>query len=150
MEFLVYLVGPITGISYGESTDWRSYAASRLPNNIQALSPLRGQADLAKEKVIKASYEDNPRSSQKGIACQNRFDVARADVILANFLGAKKVSIGSVMEIAWAAHQGKPVVVVMEPDNLHQHPLIRESAGYLVDNLDMAIRIVNEILTPAV
>ncbi len=49
---LVYTAGPITGLSVGESTDWRNYVASKLPPNIQAVSPLRGASLDAVKNTI--------------------------------------------------------------------------------------------------
>jgi nucleoside 2-deoxyribosyltransferase len=147
-EFLLYCAGPITGVSYGESTDWREYVASKLPPHIKAVSPMRGKKYLANENNIKDSYEEYPLSSQKGITCRDRMDVMRCDMILVNFLGANKVSIGSVMEIGWADAWRKPIIVVMEKDNVHSHAMIREVAGYIVSNLDEAIKIVIAVLSP--
>ena len=59
-DFLLYCAGPITGLSYDESTDWRAYVASKLPENIHAVSPMRGKTYLKAQKEIKASYEDIP------------------------------------------------------------------------------------------
>lgn len=147
-EFLLYCAGPITGVSYGVSTDWREYVASKLPSHIQAVSPMRGKKYLANKKSIKDSYEEYPLSCQKGITCRDRMDVMRSDMILVNFLGATNVSIGSVMEIAWADAWRKPIVVVMEKDNLHSHAMIREVSGFIVPSLDEAIVVATAVLSP--
>jgi hypothetical protein len=56
-----------------------------------------------------------------------------------NFLGSRRVSIGSVMEIAWADAWRKPIVVVMDKGQLHDHSMIREVAGFVCRDLDEAI-----------
>ena len=147
-DFLLYCAGPITGVSYGESTDWREYVASRLPQHIKAVSPMRGKKYLVGEKNIKDSYEEYPLSCQKGITCRDRMDVMRCDMILVNFLGANKVSIGSVMEVAWADAWRKPIIVVMENNNIHFHAMLREVSGFIVSNLDEAIAIATAVLSP--
>ena len=147
-NFLLYCAGPITGVSYGESTDWREYIASKLPAHIKAVSPMRGKKYLANEKNIKDSYEEHPLSCQKGITCRDRMDVMRCDMILVNFLGANKVSIGSIMEIAWADAWRKPIVIVIEKDNIHSHAMIREVSGFIVSNLEDAISIATAVLSP--
>lgn len=147
-EFLLYCAGPITGVSYSESIDWREYVASKLPPHIKAVSPMRGKKYLANEKSVKDSYEEHPLSSQKGIACRDRMDVMRCDMILVNFLGADKVSIGSVMEIAWADAWRKPIVIVMDKNNVHSHAILREVSGFIVSNLDEAIDIATAVLSP--
>lgn len=97
-NLLVYLAGPITGLTWGESTDWREY----VKNYISTLSPLRGKQrlrEIAGNIPIMDSYEDHPLTTAKGINTRDYNDVKRADAIFVNFLGAKKVSIGTVMEI---------------------------------------------------
>ena len=147
-EFLLYCAGPISGVSYGESTDWREYVAGKLPVHIKAVSTMRGKKYLAGESKVKDSYEEHPLSCQKGITCRDRMDTMRCDMVLVNFLGAKSVSIGSVMEIAWADAYRKPIVVVMEKDNVHWHAMVREVSGFIVSDLDEAIKIVNAVLSP--
>lgn len=147
-EFLLYCAGPITGVSYGESTDWRECIANKLPSHIKAVSPMRGKKYLENEKVVKDAYEEYPLSSQKGTICRDRMDVMRCDMLLVNFLGASKVSIGSVMEIAWADAWRKPIILVMEKENIHSHSMIKEVSGYIVSNLDEAVAIAIAILSP--
>ena len=147
-EFLLYCAGPIKGVSYDESTHWREYVASSLPTHIKAVSPMRSEKYLAAEKNIKDSYEEHQLSCRKGITCRNRMDVMRCDMILVNFLGAGKVSIGSVMEVAWADAWRKPIIIVMEKDNVHAHAMLREVSGFIVSNLDEAIAIATAVLSP--
>ncbi|HBC44955.1 MAG: hypothetical protein UX08_C0013G0006 [Candidatus Collierbacteria bacterium GW2011_GWB1_45_35] len=149
-QFLLYCAGAITGISYAGSTDWREYVSQKLPPFITAVSPMRGKKYLSQEKNVKASYEDIPLSSQKGIMTRDRMDVMRCDMILVNLLGTEKVSIGSVMEVAWADAFRKPVILVMEKDNLHSHPMLREAAGFIVSDLDEAITIAIAVLSPTI
>lgn len=145
----VYLAGPITGLSFADSVDWRGYAARRLGDlGIDAFSPLRFKTYLKDETSLKDSYDHNPLSTGRGIVTRDRFDTSRRDVILVNLLGAERVSIGTVMEIAWADMRRTPIVLVMEPSNIHKHSMLLEAAGYVVDDLDLAINIVAAILLP--
>lgn len=146
-NYLVYLAGPITGISYGECTDWRTYADTLLSPGIIGVSPMRAKEYLAREAAITHSYEDTVLSCAKGITTRDRMDVRRADLVLVNLVGAKTVSIGTVMEIAWADAYRVPVVVAMEPTgNLHEHPMIKECTGFRVASLEEACRIASSIL----
>jgi nucleoside 2-deoxyribosyltransferase len=143
----VYLAGPITGCSYNEATDWRRYVANKLRPGVDCLSPLRGKEYLSQEGEIKGSYEDTVLSSAKAIMSRDRFDVMRADAVFINFLGAKKASIGTVMEIAWANYMHKPIVVAMEKSgNPHDHPMIMEACPFVVDNIDNAVEVLKHIL----
>jgi len=150
----VYLAGPITGLSWGEATDWREKVKADLKEvGITCYSPLRAKTYLShldgQNGHIADSYskEISPLSTPKGIITRDRWDATRCDVLFVNFLGAKKVSIGTVLEIAWADNSGKPIVVVMEPDNIHQHSMLNECAGYIVDSIEVGIHIVKALLT---
>jgi len=148
-QFLLYCAGAITGLSYAGSTNWRDYIAGKLPPHIIAVSPMRGKDYLAKEKNVQAVYENIPLSSQKGIMTRDRMDVMRADMVLVNLLGTEKVSIGSVIEVAWADAFRKPIILVMDENNIHSHPMLKEAAGFIVSNLDEAIQIAIVVLSPS-
>ncbi len=147
-QHIVYLAGPITGESYGEATDWREYAKTKLDPSIAGMSPLRGKTYLSQVDCIQDTYEDIALSSGKGITARDLFDCQRCDLLLANLTGAKIVSIGTVLEIAWGRAYNKPVIVVMDEKNIHWHAMIRESAGFVVSTLDEAIHIANCVLIP--
>lgn len=67
-------------------------------------------------------------------------------MLLVNFLGAKEVSIGSVMEIAWANSFRKPIALVMEKSNPHNHSMIRRVSDFIASDLNEAIEIVTAAL----
>lgn len=154
---LVYLAGPITGLSYDDCTDWRQTAIDHLKQfGIQGLSPLRGKEYLKHETSVSDNYDHSESaliaamSGQRGIYFRDKFDCHRADIVLVNMLGAKRVSIGTVMEIAWAAGNNIPIVLIMENmGNVHEHSMLREACAFRVDNLNDALHVVTAILAPA-
>jgi hypothetical protein len=147
MRRSVYLVGPITGLSYQGATDWREYAKNFLSNHgIAGLNPLRGKDYLKGEKDIADKYDLHVMSTSRGIMTRDYFDCMNAGVILANFIGAEKVSIGSAMEIAWGYNNHTPVIVCMEDGNPHDHSMIREATGYRVTSLEEGLHIATAIL----
>lgn len=150
MQRTVYLAGPITGLSYGGATEWRQYVADLLPDYILPVSPMRGKQYLGKEEKIGLSYEQYPLSCQKGITCRDRHGIMSCDAVLINLLGAKTISIGTMIEIGWADMLRKPIILVMENDNPHVHPIVKECAGFIVDNLDEAIHITTAVLMTGV
>jgi hypothetical protein len=77
---------------------------------------------------------------------RDRFDATRCDVLLVNLLGAERVSIGTVMEIAWADLRRTPIVAVMEEGNVHEHGMVNEAIGFRVTTLDEALNIIKSIL----
>lgn len=141
---VIYLAGPITGKTFEGAVLWREEAAIKLRQaGFSVLSPMRGKdfilKRLAKDEVLAQTYPDAPMPTQKGIVARDRFDVARADVVLFYLLDAAQVSIGTMIEIGWCDAFRKLVVVVMEPSNIHDHAFVREIAGYVVPTLDEAI-----------
>jgi nucleoside 2-deoxyribosyltransferase len=121
----VYLAGPISGENYLDATEWRVDAKRILSDNgITGYSPMRGKAYLSKEEQIQDSYSDHTMSSITGINVRDYNDCRTADAILVNLLEAKKVSIGTVMEIAWGRAFSVPVVIVMERESIHDHGML--------------------------
>ena len=146
--YKTYLAGPITGLSFNGANDWRTGVINALPPHIIALSPLRGKEYLEKEVALKDSYDMHVLSTSKAIVTRDRFDATRCDVLFVNLLGAKIVSIGTVMEIAWADAHRIPIIVVMEKGNIHTHGMLTEASSYIVETLDEGIFILKSILTP--
>lgn len=149
---LIYLAGPISGLTYDGAVDWRNTVKETLDDaskgQIQCLSPMRHKDYLLNESKIKDDYEQI-LSSQRGITARDRFDSTRCDLLFVNFLGAKKVSIGTVLEIAWADSQRIPIVLVMEDENNpHEHSMVRELCPFRVNNLEEGIEIAYKILMP--
>ena len=146
--YKTYLAGPITGLSFNGANDWREEVISSLPPHIIALSPLRGKEYLAQETSLKDSYDMHVLSTAKAIVTRDRFDATRCDVLFVNLLGAKIVSIGTVMEIAWADAHRIPIILIMEKGNIHTHGMLMEVSNYIVETLTEGIFILKSILTP--
>jgi nucleoside 2-deoxyribosyltransferase len=152
MSGLVYLAGPITGLNYDGCTDWRETAISELAEfGIKGVSPMRGKEYLKSIGVISGTGEEyahlGPISLPRGVMTRDRFDATRCDALLVNLLGAPKVSIGTVMEIAWADLSRIPIVCVMEAGNVHEHMMINEALGYRVDSMEQALHILKVLLS---
>lgn len=146
-EYLIYLAGPITGLTYDGATDWREYVRSRLPYPVVGLSPMRGKAELRGARLIRNSYSD-PLKSGKGITGRDRFDVARSTAVLMNLLGARQVSIGTMLEDGWTDAYRKPLILALRDGDIHDHAMLREVATYVVDDLDRAVELVVKLVLP--
>lgn len=144
----VYLAGPISGLKFGEASDWRTIAADAFYPEIEGFSPLRAKEFLhAKGELADIGYDESILACPRGIMTRDHWDCMTADVILANLLGAKKVSQGTVMELAWGFAYRKPVVAVMEKEgNVHEHAMVTEAINYRVETLDEAIAVCKAIL----
>lgn len=165
----VYLAGPISGLSYDDSNNWRAEVRDQLlRSGIKCASPLRAKVYIRDAAAVagqrgepftidqaSTAIDDNDMdapavramSNSRGITTRDRFDCLNCDVLFVNLLGTKKVSIGTVMEIAWADALRKPIVLVIEDkDNLHDHAMIRECVGFRVSTIREGIEIVKAIL----
>jgi nucleoside 2-deoxyribosyltransferase len=147
MSKLVYLAGPITGTSFEDATNWRTQASVALAEEgIITLSPMRGKDYLAQHTSLADSYDNvNVLSTQKGIVTRDRWDCQRANVVLVNMLGAERVSIGTVIELGWADAARNPIVLIMESENIHDHAMVRELAGFIVPTIDEGLLVVKAL-----
>lgn len=148
----VYLAGPITGQTYAGATDWREGMRKALEPHIMGMSPMRGKdylADMAGTigGTPEESYMKAVISSQAGILGRDRNDVRTADVVLMNLLGAKIVSIGTMIEAGWADAYRIPIVLVTEgKENIHNHVMLYGLATYIVPDLDTAEHLIRVLL----
>lgn len=158
----VYAAGPISGLSYDEATDWRELARAELAKyGIKVLSPLRAEIGLKNADKVKDSYTKDELEKtfdiyreanqvmlhSRGVTTRDRFDCMNCSVVFVNLLNAKKISIGTVLEIAWADSARIPIVAVMEPGNLHEHAMINECIGFRVSSVLEGIEIIKAILS---
>jgi nucleoside 2-deoxyribosyltransferase len=140
----VYLAGPITGLTYADGQEWRDYAIKELATHaIEARSPLRGKSYLREQgELAKEDYGHiHPLSSDKGIVTRDRNDTINAALVIANLLGAKRISGGTCIELGWADIARVPTIVVMEPNGVNPHDahMVRGVAGFVMHTLDAAI-----------
>lgn len=149
MKHTVYLCGPITGGSWTDAMQWRAEAARKLHPDIVALSPMRNKTSLL--AFEDGNGGDADMSTMKAITTRDRFDTMRCSVLLSYLKDVpERVSIGSMIELGWADARRIPIVIVMDMNNVHYHPIVRSMAGWIVPTLDDAIEVVNNILVPGV
>lgn len=146
----VYLAGPITGLTYEQGQDWRTVAQALLAKEgLLGYSPLRAKEYLSGVGELKGAYDIHPLSTAKGIVARDRNDVLTADAVLFNLLGAKQISIGTMIEFGWADAFRKPTVVVAEKaGNIHDHPITDQLTGFRVETLSEAVQLLSRVLLP--
>lgn len=143
----IYLAGPISGQTYEQATQWRHQFQLALPDWIRCLSPMRGKDYLQREISVADKYDDHPLCTQEGIMARDYFDAMRCDLMVVNLLGAERVSIGTVMEMAWAYTTHKPLIAIMEErGNPHDHSMLRECIGFRVTDILSAAKLAKAIL----
>lgn len=147
----IYLAGPISGFDYENASKWRNLIADELKDVAECFSPMRKCSDLKDKGIIKAEMEYtevNPMGTSKSVMMRDFFDVKRADLLIVNFLEATAVSIGTVMEVAWAWQMHKPVIVMAMPDNKHiTHLMMKEAISVVVPTLKEAAMVARAYLT---
>lgn len=135
-----------------ESMEWRRYAIKELQPGIQAIDPTRDTPDIVRQSTQEgeASHRRLKRLVHgKTVVARDRFDVTRCDLVLANFMGAEEVSIGSVGEIFWADMLRKLVIVVREESsNPHDHDMINDIADWIFHDLDEALEKTKLLISP--
>jgi hypothetical protein len=145
--YTIYMAGPVKGLAYGPATDWRHWFTEMMEGfNVECLDPLRAKEELKDETCIDRIEYDEPMSCPKGIYVRDRFDALRCDLLLVNLLNAEKPSLGSVMEIAWADALHKPIILAMEPGNVHEHAMILGACGFRVGSLTEAAAVAIGVL----
>jgi len=146
MSKLIYLAGPIDGLSYDEATDWRKDVIKELEKEeIIGLSPMRCKYFLKGCSKLTDKISDNALTSDSGITTRDLWDIERSDAVLFNLLNAKKVSIGTMIEYGAAGILNKLIIRVMEKGNIHEHAMVRRLSAYHVDTLDKGIRIAKSL-----
>lgn len=137
MKHTVYLSGPMGGCTVEEMTVWRKYVESKLNSeNVVCTLPTRS-----------FTKTHTPHETDRWINRRDFFDCTRASVVLVNLLGMKTLSIGTIMEIAWAYQKQIPVVVIVEPDGPQNHPMMKDSITQEARTLDEGIAFVKELLS---
>lgn len=115
MNKLIYLAGPIDGLSYERCTNWRRYVIKELAKDgIIGLSPMRAKEFLKDYPKIFDSTHDHVLTTDAGITTRDMWDVRRSDAILFNLVGAEKISIGTMIEYGWASAYNKPIITIIE------------------------------------
>lgn len=150
----VYLCGPIAGCTYEEARyGWRKTIADLLHQDIPVLSPMRQEGHLAEvsEAIGTFAFDNVAIATQRAIVAKDKLDIRQSSLVFANFLGAERVSIGSVAELGIASTQNKIIVVAMEPKgNIHDHVFVRELSDIRVASLSEAADVINALLIPGV
>jgi hypothetical protein len=170
---VVYLAGPITGLSYAGCTEWRQGAIEELAKaGIKGVSPMRGKEYLENLATISGHGREyahmSPLSTPKGVVIRDHWDVIRSKVLFVNLLQKhlppekRIVSIGTCCEIAWKWHVKGPIVLVMEkttalPENDpnyfrngHDHMFVTEMCTYHVETVKEGLDLVKAIMNNAI
>lgn len=137
---VLYLAGPMSGMSWAQATSWRNVIHELLGSAFEIRDPFRGKPDLEGMDHLPHNAE-SIFGGDRAIFRRDRHDVRGADVVLTCFLHAQQASIGTCVELGWADAWQIPVVTLMDEDNVHSHPFVREISSFLVHRLGDALNV---------
>ena len=136
----IYLAHPISGLSYEEVIDYYGLTEDDLVNNgYTVLSPMTGKGHLSEVSDFQAEGYNHPTSTNHAIVERDQWMVNQSDVVYVNLIAAKRVSIGAMMELAWAHQLGKHTIVSMEEHNAHRHAFVLEAADIVFESHEQAM-----------
>jgi nucleoside 2-deoxyribosyltransferase len=139
---LAYLGGPISGLLYEDAIAWRRKVRRRLRDNgIDCLVPLQRERALrgTGQVIDPRGHPDTPGCSGAKVFWSDYAMLNKADVVLANLMGVRRASVGTVWELGYAFARGTPIYAAVQPGGPHDHLFLNNSC-VVCDDLDEAVR----------
>lgn len=136
----IYIAGSISGKDVSEVFIYFMEYRKLLKSwGYTVLNPMTAKGHLRTEKIFKAKDYRHPISTNRAIIGRDRWMVGQADIVFVDLADAEHVSIGSVMEIAWAYELRKHIVVVIPENNIHQHGMLLQAADIVFEKTEDAL-----------
>ena len=143
----IYVAGSISGMSYEEAQDYFKTTSHILTNmGYDVLSPMIGKTHLRTEIKLREKDYTHPVSTNHAIFGRDKWMVEQSDIVLCNLSNSgDRVSIGSMMELAWASMLNKHVIVIMQKDNIHRHAFVLEAADIVFTSLNEGLEYLSNL-----
>lgn len=140
MSFTVYLVGPISGLSFDECYNHFNIRKEKLESfGYNVLHPMLGKEFTRTDFSMRENGYNHPLSTNHAIVQTDFWRVDQSNILFADFtLAPKIVSIGTVSEISRAFSKGKHIITVLPDDNIHRHAFILEMSSVVFKTIDEA------------
>lgn len=143
----IYLAGPISGQGYDAIMSHINTRKNAL-GKYDVIHPMTGKEHLRNEIDVKSSGYDSPVSGDHAIYGRDNWMVKQSDIIYADLMtSGDRVSIGTMMEIAWGSLLGKHIIVTMPKDNIHRHAFVLEAANIIFEDNESAINYLNDLIS---
>ena len=117
------------------------------PFGIIGISPLRCEPLIGEKYGV--TYQDPCFGTARAISSKNFMDVQRCDMTLAYMpkaLNERRLSVGTICELAWATAFRKPTILVSDYEFLTEHPVIRANANWILATLPDALDVIIGVL----
>jgi len=136
----IYLAHPISGLKAVDVFNYYDDMYAKLKDvGYRVLTPMYGKDHLRCEKEFRASGYKFPCTTNHALFNRDKWMVEQADVVYANLMSAPQVSIGTMMELAWASHMRKHVIVSMPVECVHAHAFVFEAASVVYNTHEDAL-----------
>ena len=130
----IYCAHPINGLSYDEVLSYYTETSNLLKSHgYDVLCPMTGKEALRNEVSLKAEGYGFPISTNNAILGRDHWMVLQSDIVYLNLIGCKSISIGCMMELAFAFTHHKHTVLAMEKDNIHRHAFVLGSSNIIYE-----------------
>jgi hypothetical protein len=147
----IYLAHQISGLDYRTVKNYYDYMSRKMKDlGLEILCPMTAKGTLRTEINFKSEGYRTPVSCNHAIFERDQWMVRNCDLILVDFTGMTRNSIGCCMELAWASLLGKHSIVVMEKLNPHRHAFVLEAADIVFETLDEAIEYLKLLVTESI
>ena len=126
----IYLSGPIMDENHSAATTWRDVAKQELSKDFILLDPMR------------RNFKDREVDSANEIVEFDLQDVRDADILLVNY---NKASIGTAMEVFYAAHDLGKFIVAFSPFSFQDcSPWMVKYCTKILPSLEEAVEYIRE------
>lgn len=144
----VYIALPISGRAYEEVHLLCSYLSDMFKMlGYEVLSPMTAKGILRNELEFRSHGYDNPVCTNHAIFERDKWMVSNCDVIFIDLWHDETISIGCMMELAWASLLGKHSVVLMNPKTpAYNHAFVLEAADIVFHTIGDALDYMGELI----
>lgn len=138
----VYLAGPILGMTPEAAYAWRYETSDSLREAGYNVFIPKPTGCKVEDGVYVEDLEEG--ANVEDIFYEDYGELLTCGSVLANFLGAERVSIGTLIELTLAYELGKEVLVVTDLGNVNNHPFMSLLADYIFMSTSDAIKFLVE------
>lgn len=145
----VYCAHPISGETWDEVVNYYNDIKEKLETlGFRVLQPMTGKSCMrteVKERFQPVNFKA-VLASNHAIYERDQWMVRNCDVLFLDLTKSERISIGCMMELAWASLLGKYTVVVMADDNIHKHVFTLEAADVIFPNTEDALEYLEKFI----
>lgn len=143
----IYCARPMSGRTRDEIIVYYKRVGARLSDaGFKVFTPVYGKGYLRNLVSTAALDRRAPVVTDRALKQRDQWMVRNSDVIFVNLIGATQVSIGSVMELAWADVFGVHSVLVLDKSDIHRHPIVLECADIIFPAEEEALLYLGELV----